>query len=325
MALPALKAAGPADVVVARWLAPLLEVAREADRGRGIEAAVAEVLPLDRGARAMMRLAAELRRRRYARGVLLTPSFSSALLLRLGQVRRRRGSAADRRRILLTEPVGVRSVPPMHRVAAYLWLATGEIPAHPPVPRLEVPARHRARWGELLPPGGAPRVGIFPGSHASSRRWAPERFASVARSLTAGGIETVVFGSAVERELTARVAGSWAHDLGGRTDLALLAAGLEECAVVLSNDSGPLHLAAAVGTPTVSLWGAGDPASTGVLGEEHRILRRPSLPCVPCVRNECPRSGPGYQLADGERECLRLIGAEEVDAAVRSQLDRIIS
>jgi lipopolysaccharide heptosyltransferase II len=325
MALPALRSAGPADVVAVHWLVPLLELVREADRERGREPAVGEIFGLDRGARGLLRVAGELRRQRYRNGILLAPSISSALLFRLGGVERRRGTATDRRELLLTDPVDLRRVPRMHRVATYCWLATGEIPAVPPVPRLEVPGRERARWAELLPSRGAPRVGIFPGSNASSRRWDPERFAAVARSLAGQGLEVVVFGVGAERALTAQVAGEAAIDLGGRTDLGLLAAGLEDCSVVLSNDSGPLHLAAAVGTTTVSLWGAGNPASTGVLGTQHRMLRRPSLPCVPCVKNQCPRSGPGYELPEAERECLRLIGSQEVEAEVRAQLDRIIT
>src|SRR5690606_2782170 len=161
---------------------------------------------------------------------------------------------------------------------------TGEIPSVPPVPRLALPRRARERWQGLVPPGGGPRVGIFPGSNASSRRWDPERFAAVARSLAAQGEVVVVFGAAGAGAL--EVAGGWGRDLGGRTDLARLAAGLADCALVLSNDSGPLHLAAAVGTATVSLWGAGNPASTGIHGAQHRVLRREALPCVPCVRNQ---------------------------------------
>lgn len=325
MALPALRSAGPADVVAVRWLVPLLEMVRESDRDQGREPAVEEIHPLDRGARGLLRTAAALRQRRYRNGILLAPSISSALLFRLAGVEQRRGTATDRRELLLTDPVDLRGAPRIHRGATYCWLVTGEIPAVPPAPRLEVPERQRARWAELAPSRGAPRVGIFPGSNASSRRWDPERFAAVARALTDQGVEVVVFGAGAERALTARVAGEVAVDLGGRTDLGLLAAGLEDCAVVLSNDSGPLHLAAAVGTVTVSLWGAGDPASTGVLGAQHRMLRRPSLPCVPCVKNQCPRSGPGYELPDAERECLRLIGPGEVAAEVRAQLDRIIT
>jgi heptosyltransferase-1 len=83
-----------------------------------------------------------------------------------------------------------------------------------------------------------------------------------------------------------------------------------------------MHLAAAVGTPTVSLWGAGNPAITGVVGDRHVRLQRSDLACVPCVKNECPRRGAGYILPDAELECMALIEPGSVLAAVRKALAR---
>jgi ADP-heptose:LPS heptosyltransferase len=159
-------------------------------------------------------------------------------------------------------------------------------------------------------------VGVFPGSNASSRRWAPERFAETVRRLAAAGYEVVVFGGPGEEALSREVAGDAALDLGGRTDLPTLAAGLAACRAVLTNDSGPMHLAAAVGTPVVALFGAGDPRETGPLGPGHRVLRHPELGCVPCRKNVCPRAGRGTFLREAARECLGLIGVDEVLAAV---------
>lgn len=312
MALPALAAAGGADVLVARWLAPLLENARE-------EAGFGRVLPLDRGARGLLRAAGELRRARYDRGILLTPSFSSALVFALGRVRRRRGTATDSRAALLTERVP-RIEGSVHRAAAYWALVTGEVPGRPPVPLLPVPERERARWRELAGEADGPLVGLFPGSHASSRRWDAERYAELARRLAGRGLRVAVFGSPGERALTAAVAGEHALDLGGRTDLPLLAAGLAECDLLVSNDSGPMHLAAAVGTRTVSLQGPADPAVTRPLGQGHLLVWGGDLPCIPCVRNQCPRGGAGYVLPDAERECMRLIGVDAVEAAVGARL-----
>ena len=131
-------------------------------------------------------------------------------------------------------------------------------------------------------------------------------------------MRVLVFGGPQERRLTAQVAGEAAVDLGGRTDLPMLAAGLAECALLVSNDSGPMHLAAAVGTPTVTLQGPADPAVTRPLGGRHVMLRHPELPCVPCVKNVCPRRGRGYVLPDATRECLRLISVDDALGAVRT-------
>jgi heptosyltransferase II len=302
MALPALERSG-GDILVVRGLVPLLELVP----GLG------GLLPLDRGRRGVLPAAALLRRNGYRRGVLLTPSFSSALTLVLGGVRERRGGAGDGRRLLLTdvvEPVGP------HRASEYLHLVTGRPEPVPPQPRVVVPPAELERFSRLLGTAARPLVGIFPGSNAPSRRWDPERFRAVAEKLTAAGITVVVFGGPAERHLTAEVAGAQAVDLGGRTDLRLLAAGLASCDIVLTNDSGPMHLAAAVGRPTVSLLGAADPIETAPLGERQVMIRHPELPCVPCVKNVCPRRGPGYVLPEAQRECLRLIGVDDVESAV---------
>ena len=310
MALPALRAAGPADVVVLRFLAPLLRLA-------GLPG---EVIPLDRGAGGMLAAARELRARRYDQGVLLTPSLGSALLFALGAVRRRRGTKSDSRGALLTEAVRADALTGLHRAAAYYTLVSGERPSYAPVPVLQVDDAARAEWRALASGLDAPFVGVFPGGNAPSRRWDADRFAEVARALVADGLAVAVFGGPDERELTAQVAGDWATDLGGRTSLPALAAGLAECSLLFTNDSGPMHLAAAVGTRTVSLWGAGDPGVTRPLGAGHALVRHPELPCVPCVRNVCPRTGQkGFVLRDGTNECLRLIAPADVRPRLREE------
>lgn len=311
MSLPALQHVPAADVVVTAWLAPLLRLAR------GGEGAV---IPLPRGTRELARASRAVRRRGRRRGVLLTPSFSSALLFALGGVRWRRGTDTDARRWLLDEAPDPRLYRGVHRSAMYWELLTGELPAQTPVPRLPLPAGARTRWEALVPAGAD--VGLFPGSNAPARRWDTDRFAAVARQLAGQGLRVVVFGGPGERALTAETAGDWALDLGGRTDLAQLAAGLAACRVVVTNDSGPMHLAAAVGARTVSLLGAADPVATRALSPRDRILRRADLPCVPCLKNHCPRTGAGYYLAEAARECLRLIPPDDVLHAVLEQLDQ---
>jgi heptosyltransferase-2 len=315
MALPALAAAG-GDVLVVRWLAPLLEMAKDstgpARHGR--------VIAFDRGRAGMLRAARELRAGRYERGLLLAPSFSSAFLFALGGVKRRRGTPTDGRSLLLTDRVRWADPAPAHRAARYLELVTGAPPAEPPAPHLAVPLPERERWSRLIGAEGGDLVGIFPGSNASSRRWDADRYAELAARVAGRGARVVVFGSTGERDLTAHVAGSHALDLGGRTDLPLLAAGLAACRVLVTNDSGPMHLAAAVGTRTVSVQGPADPRVTRPLGEGHVLVWGAPIPCVPCVKNECPRSGAGFRLPEAERECLRLIGVDEVEHIVLRQL-----
>jgi heptosyltransferase-2 len=302
MALPTLALAPAADVIVPRPLAPLLALA-ERD---------GELIPLERGRRGFLAAARSLRRRRPRKAVLLTPSFSSAALARAGGVAERRGLDTDGRRFLLTDAVPREAARSRHRTALYHLLLTGGDPREKLVPTLDVPQALRAQWRERTGIRRPYEIGLFPGGNASSRRWFPERFAEVAVRLSRQGARVIVFGGPAERDLTRAVAGEAAIDAGGTTDLLMLAAALAECDILVTNDSGPMHLAAAVGTPTISLWGAGDPAETGVTAPADRMLRRPDLPCVPCVKNECPRSGRGYLLPEAERECLRLIDVKDV-------------
>ncbi len=296
-------------MVVRRGLAPLVRVAFPGRR----------VIALDPGPTGLARAAVELWRGRYRRGVLLPPSLSSALLFALGRVRERCGEATDGRRWLLTEPLPPAPRGADHRTARYLELVTGRRPASIPVPSLSLPRGLHARWAALAGEQRRVLVGVCPGSRAPARRWEPERFRRVVDTLVRQGHRVAVFGDGTERELTRHVAGSRGLDFGGRLDLPLLAAALAACRVVLANDSGPMHLAAAVGTPVVALWGAGDPRETGLLGAGHVVLRHAELPCVPCGRNTCPRRGPGTVLPGAERECLALI---EPDAVLRA-LDQV--
>jgi heptosyltransferase-2 len=308
MALPALHAAGGADVMVVRGLLPIAEMA-------GLTGGL---VPLDRSRGGFWRAVRAVRSGRYARGILLPPSFSSALLFVAGGVRHRRGTATHHRGPLLHDAVRPEAFGHLHRSAAYHLLVTGQAPAAPPTPALTVPAAVRERFRAVAGPGHGPTIGLFPGSHASSRRWDADRFASLARRLARDGTRVLVFGGPTEQRLTAQVAGEAAVDLGGRTDLPMLAAGLASCTMLVTNDSGPMHLAAAVGTATLSLQGPADPAVTRPLGEHHVMLQHPELPCVPCVKNVCPRRGRGYVLPDATRECLRLISVDDALEALRA-------
>lgn len=316
MALPALRASGGADVLVARWLVPILEMAREAE---GAAAGIGDILPLDRGARGLIPAVRRVRAGRYGRGILLTPSLSSALIFYLGGVRERVGVPTDARGALLTVKVAP-PVPGTHRAASYMRLISGGASETTPALRLAVPERHRERWRRIAGEPDGPLVGVFPGSNAPSRRWEPDSFAELVRRLTGQGARVAVFGGPAEGALARHVSGGRALEVTGRGDLPLLAAGLADCAVLVTNDSGPMHLAAAVGTRTVAIAGPSDMRVTGPMGEGHAILQAEGLPCVPCGLNECPRRGAGYRLPEAERECMRLVPVEQVESTVLRHL-----
>jgi lipopolysaccharide heptosyltransferase II len=310
MALPALAADG-SDVWVRRWLAPVLDMA-------GLPGRVA---PFDRGFAGWRTAVAALRRARYRRGTLLTPSFSAAWMFRCGGVRRLRGTVGDARTWILAERIPRSALRGRHRINQYKLLMgqDPDTPArnHP----LRPPSVQVEAWRKRI--GAADGVvGLFPGSNAPARRWPAERFGAVARRLGSDGLRVVVMGAPQERSITREVcaAAPGAIDAAGATDLPGLAALLSMCQLVVTNDTGPMHLAGAVGTPTVTLWGPSDPAEVcPVGGRDVRVTGAP-LPCKPCFRNACPRSGSGTILPEAHEECMRLITEEEVLAAARGLL-----
>jgi heptosyltransferase-2 len=263
---------------------------------------------------------------------LLSAAFSAAWLFRWGGVRHVRGTRTDGRSWLLrdrVDPAGLRGRP---RVDGFRLLIGGKRTAAG-APAVVPPAgRVRAWRSELLGDASRDReedaaaparlLGLFPGANAPARRWPAERFAEVARAVAGRGTTPLVLGGPEERDVTARVAAAAprAVDLGGRTDLADLAAILSLCDLVVTNDTGPMHLAGAVGTPTVSLWGSSDPREVRQTGSDDTPVTGADLPCKPCYRNHCHRRGRGTLLTDAHEECMRLIAARDVIAAVEAAL-----
>lgn len=134
-------------------------------------------------------------------------------------------------------------------------------------------------------------VALNPGASNRIKCWSPERFAILADTLVAElGAGIVLVGGGNERDLAERILAGMSHtplDLIGKTTLLQLGAVLDRCDVLVSGDTGPLHLATAVSTPVIALFGAIDPERTGPVGEGHRIIRHDELPCVPCVARSC--------------------------------------
>ena len=160
-------------------------------------------------------------------------------------------------------------------------------------------------------PGEAPLgrgyVVVHPGASVPARAWAPERHAALVDALVAEGRRVAVTGGPGERELTARVAGAAGIDLGGRTDLAGLADVLAGADGVVVGNTGPAHLAAAVGTPVVSLYAPTVPAVRWRPWQVPHELLHVDVPCAGCRARECPVPG---------HPCLGGVDIEEVVAAV---------
>jgi heptosyltransferase-2 len=181
-----------------------------------------------------------------------------------------------------------------HRVAYYLELLRpfGEVP-RATAPEIAPPAESRA-WAEEAM-AGTRWAGINPGAtYGAAKQWYPERFVEVGRRLVARGYRVVVVGGPAEAALGAKVAagiGEGAQSLAGKTTLPRLAAAIGRCGVFVTNDTGPMHVAAAVGTPVVAIFGPTDPRTTSPFGDRHTLVRH-EVPCAPCLLRECPIDHP---------------------------------
>lgn len=310
MAQPAFQAVRPDAIVIRRPLAAFCTELLPGTR----------VIPFGRGAAELWQAARTVRSQRYQRAIVLPNSFSSAFMMVLAGVPERRGSDAEWRSLILTEPVTTpRHL--FHQAARYLEIATGTLPSEPPVPHMVPSEAARARvaalfgrwWNPARPP-----IGLFPGAKAPARRWKASRFRELTVRLRQAGDEVVVMGGPGEVAITREVAGDEALDLGGRLELPELAAALAACSLVVSNDTGPMHLAAAVGTPVVAFFGPDTPERSRPLTSARRVLWHSELPCSPCLRGTCPRAGPGTVLPSAAHECMELITVDDAMAAIAS-------
>ena len=185
-----------------------------------------------------------------------------------------------------------------------------------------VPGEAHQRATRLLAAAGRPLVAIHVSGGRPIKQWDPERFAEIARRLIASVDATIVLtGSAGDRPLVdfvkrhlppARVI-----DVSGQVDLLTLAGILERVDLLITGDTGPMHLAVAVDTPVVAIFGPSDPARYGPRGTFDRIVRV-DLPCAPCNRIRLPPARCDGHVPD----CLALVTVDSVFDAARSTLEQ---
>ena len=245
------------------------------------------VLELDmRGVRGAMRAARTVRNGSYDCALLLPNSFRSALVVTLAGVPARVGYDRDGRRKLLTHPIAyeTRQSPTStledYCVLVEAALGSGTLDRRM---RLEVTDGERAAAAELLHDLNAPFVLLNPGANRADKRWPAERFAAVVDSLAAShGLAAAVSGSPAEGELVASVIAAAKSPVVNLVDrgvrLGSLKAVIERASLLITNDTGPRHIAAALGTPVVCLFGPTDPRWTATdFDRERRMHAEPFL------------------------------------------------
>jgi lipopolysaccharide heptosyltransferase II len=248
-------------------------------------------------------------RGRFEAAVVLPNSFRTALEVRLAGIPRRVGHPGHRRAWLLNQVLRPKKKkaklkPPLHHAEQYLRLA-------------EFVGATREGFTETsqtTTTTGKLRIGVCPGAeYGPAKRWLPERFAEVMRTIRERtGCEWVVFGVEKDRPLAdeiIRESGGECLDRVGKTTLAELIQELRQCSLLLTNDTGTMHLAASLGVPVVAIFGSTEPALTGPVGAGHTVIRH-HVECSPCFLRECPL----------DFRCMKRVSAAEVIAAVESQV-----
>ncbi|MET0554365.1 MAG: lipopolysaccharide heptosyltransferase II [Vicinamibacteria bacterium] len=243
-------------------------------------------------------------------GVLFTNSFGSALALRLGGVPERWGYATEVRGPLLTRrarvPAAVRGRSQVYYYRAMLAGLGLRVSAEPDA-SLAAPAHWREAALRLL--GSGPWVGLNPGAaYGAAKRWPAARFAATGDALAERtGARVVVLGTASERPLADAVAAAMRHParvLAGETRLSELVGVLSHLQLLVTNDSGPMHVASALGTPVVAVFGPTDERETAPAGPGRKRIAREPVPCAPCGLRACPI----------DHACMRRVSAEGVAA-----------
>jgi predicted lipopolysaccharide heptosyltransferase III len=285
--------------------------------------ALDDVLVVERGNPARQwRFARELRARRYDLVIDLTDSDRSALLARLSGAPVRLGYNSEGRwrgclytRIVEADRFG------MHQVRYHLRATEAlGLMGPPPPPALMISQEARSAADRLLKEAGIdasrPLVCLHPGARWWFKSWPAERFAALAdRVQTETSAQALFLGGEPERGVAGRIAESMKtpfRSLVGRMGLQELAAMLARAALMVSNDNGPMHMAAALRVPVIGLFGPSDPAVWGPWGDGHRTFYK-GLDCRACFHPDCFR---------GEQNCMKLIALDEVWEAVREKLRR---
>ncbi len=278
------------DVLAPAWTLPLLRRMPE----------VSESIPSPFGhgelkLAARWRLARALALRGYDQAVVLPNSFKSALIPRLAGIPLRTGYAGEFRHPLINDArrLDQQALPLM--AERYAALADPAMtPLVRPLPALRLTASDAVRV-ELLDklglPRAAPVAALCPGAeYGPAKRWPPAYFADLGRRLARGGYQVWVIGSSKDRaigEEIAQLSQGTCVNLCGRTSLDEVVDLLSGAQLVVSNDSGLMHVAAAVGAPLLALYGSSSPSFTPPLSQRATVLKL-DLPCSPCYKRVCP-------------------------------------
>ncbi len=272
------------------------------------------VIPFD-GRHPDSGVCADVRERHFGLAVVMPNSFGSAADVWKCGIPRRFGRSGNWRGLLLTDrirpwPRG-KGAPKCHQLSYYLELISsfGKVAFTAECPPLKVGSDDAKSLGVSKGDGW---LALSPGAaFGPAKQWPPEEYAKVAAAWMANGGKVLLLGSGKDAAATAAVKALQpdCRDLAGQTNLPQLMSLLAASDAALANDSGAMHLAAALGTPGVAVFLSTDNIATGPLGAPWELFVA-DVPCRPCLKRECPRAGEGHYA------CRRAIDASAVADAL---------
>ncbi|MEX2496567.1 MAG: lipopolysaccharide heptosyltransferase II [Woeseia sp.] len=290
------------DVLAPAWSLPI--IARMPEVREGL------VAPAAHGELALGKLwqaGRSLRRRNYAQAIVLPRSLKAALIPVFARIPKRTGFRGEMRFGLINDMHDLDERRLDQTVKRFLALGLARHEALPdvPPPSLDVSVQNqRALFRRLKLATGRPAIALMPGAeYGPAKCWPLEYFASLAQMLTGAGYAVWILGSAKDRPAGEIIAaGGQALNLCGQTELADVIDLLGHCEQAVTNDSGLMHVAAAVGTRVIALYGSSSPDFTPPLTPD-KVVHYLGVECSPCFQRECPL---------GHFRCLREITAEAV-------------
>ncbi len=276
-----------------------------------------------RGLAGKLWLAADLRQKRFDMAILLQNAFEAALITRLAGIPIRAGYTTDGRSLLLSHRVRKHpEIGSRHQVHYYQEMVQGlGLEIGPDRLELFIAPAAGQEAEELLKQAdqeeGKPLIGLNPGAaYGPAKRWPMEKYSALAAQLAhaTGGL-ILVFGTDADKEAAAAIkaaAPQQVLDLTGKTSLSLAMACIDCCQVFVTNDSGLMHVAAALDTPLVAIFGSTDHIATGPYSRQATIIRKP-LDCSPCMKTHCP---------ENHFQCMEQIEVAEVAEATLRLLEK---
>lgn len=329
MTLPALadiRALAPnaeIDLAVGSWNA---DIARAIDPVTRVQCVDASWLSRDgtgRGPLALVAAARQWRNTNYDLAINFEPDIRGNLMLAASGARWtagfRSGGGGSLLDVALDFDTAAHTTENARRLVAAVFDAA--VPSEQP-PTLVVPSEAHHNASRLLAGAGHPLIGLHVSGGRAIKQWPPERFAETARRIVDDcGATIVLTGAGADRPMAEIVKAALPRhkvlDIVGHVDLLTLAGIIELMDLLVTGDTGPMHVAVAVGTPVVAIFGPSDPARYAPGGPLDQVVRV-DLPCSPCNRIRLPPA----RCAGHTPDCLNAVGVNEVVAAALTALDR---